>query len=87
MEPTGDSISFASARTRARVVCTGCLPVVISDDIDASLPFASAIPYASFWFRVRESEFRGRARAVFKRILDTPEAEVWFRCSIRVPVW
>ena len=52
--PLGDT---PTSRRLFDAIIAGCLPIIISDDIDRSLPFSSAIPYNDFAFRIPEARW------------------------------
>lgn len=77
--PRGDS---PTSRRLFDAIVAGCLPIVISDDIDRSLPFPDVIPYDSFWFRIKEAEWISDPKSVVDRIVAVPEQEIGSRLRI-----
>ena len=63
--PRGDTPT--SRRLFDAMLC-GCLPVIISDTIDISLPFRSTIPYNDFAFRISEREWVNNPKAVLQQL-------------------
>ena len=71
--PRGDT---PTTRHLFDAIVAGCLPIVISDAIDANLPFSDVIPYADFWFRVKEKDWIRDPNAQLDAVHNTPEEEV-----------
>ena len=63
----------ATVQTSRRLfdaIVAGCLPILISDDIDAHLPFSEAIPYEDFLVRVPEKVWNRDPKAVLQSLRE-----------------
>ena len=64
--PRGDT---PTSRRLFDAIVGGCLPVIISDDIDIHLPFASIVPYGKFVYRVSEKMWLQNATQCIESLL------------------
>eukprot|EP00457_Paulinella_chromatophora_P008328 gb/GEZN01008359.1/.p1 GENE.gb/GEZN01008359.1/~~gb/GEZN01008359.1/.p1 ORF type:complete len:407 (+),score=35.89 gb/GEZN01008359.1/:46-1266(+) len=75
--PKGDT---SSSRRLFDAVMGGCLPVIVSDELE--LPFWEQIPYDDFVIRVPEAEWLKNATLVVQAVLATESAEVLRRQAV-----
>ena len=71
--PAGDT---PTSRRLFDAILAGCLPVVISDEIDDHMPFAGTVPYGSFIFRVTEADWLRDPVGTLEALLATPDDEI-----------
>ena len=76
--PAGDT---PTSRRLFDAILAGCLPVVISDEIDDHLPFAETVPYGNFIFRVKEADWQRDPVGTLETILATPDDDIRRRQS------
>ena len=71
--PRGDT---PTSRRLFDAMLAGCLPVIIADSIDVSLPFSSNIPYNDFAFRIPEQDWVQNPKAVLQQLKQVSAGEV-----------
>ena len=77
--PRGDT---PTTRRLFDAILAGCVPVVVSDGIDTSLPFPHLIPYHRFWIRIEEVAWIERTDAILDAVLSIPRDDVERRVKI-----